>query len=374
MSNTINENEKKYASLETLQIFKENADKLYATQDNVSEISSTLEEKANTLHTHDISDVINLQSTIDEINDDISQKSQVQMIMSDNSNSTSEILSTLKIHKLSQEEYEENLVNGTLEDNAIYLTPDEEIDLSGYATTEQLNNKADVEHNHNEVYYTKTDIDIALENKASSTHNHEINDINGLQNILDNKASQNDLDTLENIVNDKSDSDHGHNDVYYTKTEIDQSLVNKSDITHNHDDKYDSKDSANNALIQAKSYADNVAVNAANAIKNDLLNGAGAAYDTLKELGDLIDENVNAIEALEAIASGKADTNHIHNDIYNTKTEIDEKISTINTSIATSLDEAKSYSNSNLNTAKAYADNAVTQKTQVQIITWEDND
>ena len=57
--------------------------------------------------------------------------------------------------------------------------------------------------------------------------------------------------------------------------------------------------SASEALATAKEYSDK--------IKNDLLNGAGAAYDTLKELGELIDENHNAIEALETIASGKAD-------------------------------------------------------------------
>lgn len=48
------------------------------------------------------------------------------------------------------------------------------------------------------------------------------------------------------------------------------------------------------------------------AVKNDLLNGAGAAYDTLKELGNLIDENVDAIEALETVATGKADKEHGH--------------------------------------------------------------
>lgn len=39
------------------------------------------------------------------------------------------------------------------------------------------------------------------------------------------------------------------------------------------------------------------------AVKNDLLDGAGAAYDTLKELGALIDTNKNAIDALEAVAA-----------------------------------------------------------------------
>lgn len=43
---------------------------------------------------------------------------------------------------------------------------------------------------------------------------------------------------------------------------------------------------------------------ACNKVKNDLLNGAGEAYDTLKELGDLIDQNKSAIEALQALAAG----------------------------------------------------------------------
>ena len=52
-----------------------------------------------------------------------------------------------------------------------------------------------------------------------------------------------------------------------------------------------------------KAYADNAAA----AVKNDLLNGAGDAYDTLKELGDLINENVDAIDALETVAISKQD-------------------------------------------------------------------
>ena len=39
-------------------------------------------------------------------------------------------------------------------------------------------------------------------------------------------------------------------------------------------------------------------------MKNDLLGGAGTAYDTLKELADLIDTNKSAIEALQALAAG----------------------------------------------------------------------
>lgn len=62
------------------------------------------------------------------------------------------------------------------------------------------------------------------------------------------------------------------------------------------------------ALAEAKTYADGVGT----AVKADLLGGAGAAYDTLKELADLIGENDTAIDALETVAAGKADADHTH--------------------------------------------------------------
>lgn len=68
------------------------------------------------------------------VGDAVSQKSQVQMIVSDGA----EILPTLKIHKLTNEEYDKALANGTVDENALYLTPDEEIDLSGYVTKDEL--------------------------------------------------------------------------------------------------------------------------------------------------------------------------------------------------------------------------------------------
>lgn len=75
----------------------------------------------------------------------------------------------------------------------------------------------------------------------------------------------------------------------------------------------DASGSASSALASAKTYADEAAAT----VKNDLLNGAGTAYDTLKELGDLIDANVDAIDALETVASGKANASHTHGNITN---------------------------------------------------------
>lgn len=70
---------------------------------------------------------------------------------------------------------------------------------------------------------------------------------------------------------------------------------------------YETKTSASTKLSEAKTYADN----AATAVKNDLLNGAGTAYDTLKELGDLIDDNTDAIDALETVAASKANASDL---------------------------------------------------------------
>lgn len=85
----------------------------------------------------------------------------------------------------------------------------------------------------------------------------------------------------------------------------------------------DAKGAADTALANAKTYADNAVAK----VKNDLLNGAGAAYDTLKELGDLIDDNVDAIKVLEEVAAGKADKTHGHeiSDITNLQSTLDGK-------------------------------------------------
>ena len=107
-----------------------------------------------------------------------------------------ENLSTLKIHKLTQEQFDREKAAGNIDANAIYLTPDEATDLSGYATVEQLNATADANHNHDDRYYTETEIDTKLASKADATHNHD--------------------------------------DRYYTETEINNKLADKSDISHTH--------------------------------------------------------------------------------------------------------------------------------------------
>ena len=124
-------------------------------------------------------------------------------------------------------------------------------------------------------------------------------------------VSESDLDSaLASKVNAAAEGNHSHSN----KTVLDG--ITAAKVTA-----WDS------AEANAKAYADSAASTAANTVKNDLLNGAGTAYDTLKELGDLIDDNVDAIEALEAVAAGKADAEHTHDiaDVTNLQSTLNAK-------------------------------------------------
>lgn len=62
--------------------------------------------------------------------------------------------------------------------------------------------------------------------------------------------------------------------------------------------------STSTTKVYSSSKVDSQITAAKQAIKNDLLGGAGTAYDTLRELADLIETNKTAIEALQVLAAG----------------------------------------------------------------------
>ena len=146
---------------------------------------------------------------------------------------------------------------------------------------------------------------------------------------------------------------------------------------------YETKEDADSKLIEAKQYADN----AATKVKNDLLNGAGDAYDTLKELGDLIDEKQDAIAALEVVATGKADKEHTH-DVYETKVDASAKLEEAKTYTDTAISskadkehahddkyDAKGSANNALESAKTYTDTEISVLSeQLAYIDVEDNE
>ena len=87
----------------------------------------------------------------------------------------------------------------------------------------------------------------------------------------------------------------------------------------------------NNALSSAKTYADEKVAN--------LVNNSTAAVDSITELAAAMENNADAIEALESVAAGKADANHSHDDMYYTESEIDGKVSGLQAEIDTKVAE-----------------------------------
>lgn len=116
-------------------------------------------------------------------------------------------------------------------------------------------------------------------------------------------------------------SEEGAEDSYYTKEQTEELVNNRIDAKFEELDPADigaptiEEMNAAIAAIPAPDYTglatEDFATNAAAQVKNDLLNGAGSAYDTLKELGELIDDNVDAIEALEIVAASKANSSDL---------------------------------------------------------------
>ena len=136
-------------------------------------------------------------------------------------------ISTLKIHKLTKEQYERELAAGNIDENALYLTPDDEVDLSMYVTEDVFESK--------------------VADKADKVHNHEISEVAGLQAALDSKAAashnhndkyytEGEIDTkvasLQSSIDGKAASSHTHDDRYYTESEVDAKLADKANTSH----------------------------------------------------------------------------------------------------------------------------------------------
>jgi hypothetical protein len=82
-------------------------------------------------------------------------------------------------------------------------------------------------------------------------------------------------------------------------------------------------------------------------VKDDILGGAGEAYDTLKELADLIGDNKDAIDALETIAS-----KHVRYDQEQTLTDEQKAQARTNIGAASAADLTSTNTNlGNLTTA-----------------------
>ena len=108
---------------------------------------------------------------------------------------------------------------------------------------EMVKAKADAGHNHDDMYYTQKEVDekivdavtngqVDLSNyatindlarKSDLGHNHTITDITELSGLLDNKANKDEVATLDAIAG-KADISHNHDTIYYRKGLVDAKI------------------------------------------------------------------------------------------------------------------------------------------------------
>lgn len=252
---------KKYASLNTLSIFLDNLRKLFATKIEVDE------------------------------------KSKVQIVTEKDTENTEEHIPTLKIYKLTQEQYNEKLASGNINKDALYLTPEE-------------------------INYTMAEIDEMMAGKSNTDHTHSIDSIDNLQSVLNSKVPINRTingKSLSNNINlsasdvGAASTSHNHNDEYYTEVEIDNKLANKSNIGHNHDTDYEKKGAISNHNVSNSAHNDiRLLIQELTTDLNNFLDVDDTTKDQLSELIALIQANANDIET---ITSGKVNVSDIINNL-----------------------------------------------------------
>ena len=319
---------KKYVSLARLSDFLDNIKANYSQighKHTISEITDyKVDSSLSSTSTNSVQNKVldaefnSVATAMNTLEDAIDKKSSVQL--------DGDLLSTLNIHKLTQEEYEQMLASGSLDETALYLTPDDTTDLSGYATKEDLIEKANV--------------------------------------------------------------NHIHDDMYYTEVEVDTLLLNKSDANHNHDTAYDAKGAADTALATAKSYTDtktsSLASTSAVDTKIGTHNTSSVAHSDIRSLITTLTTRLNALadsddatldQLSEIVAYIKSNRTLIES-VTTSKINVSDIVNNLTTnSTSKVLSAAQGVAiKSLIDTLQTELDSKLAQKSQVQIITWEDDD
>lgn len=313
--------QKKYASLTTLTNLVDKIKELFATK---TDLNTELAKKADSSHTHSISNVTNLQSTLDS--------KATQTALNTHTSNADIHFTAAERTKLSGIEAgaQVNTITGvkgnsesTYRTGNVNITK-ANIGLGNVDNTSDANKPIstaqqtafDSVNNALDTHTEDTDIHVTTANKSNwnsaythSTSAHARTDATKVE----------DSTTNGNIkINGTETNVYSHPNSGVTAGTYKSVTVNaQGHVTGGSNPTTlagfgitdgETKTDASAKLTEAKTYADN----AANTVKNDLLNNAGAAYDTLKELGDLIDDNKDAIDALNDVAAGKANAVHAH--------------------------------------------------------------
>lgn len=117
-----------------------------------------------------------------------------------------ENLSTLKINRLTQEQYDAALTNGSINANELYLTPDDnELDTSAFLRVTDVGSAVDINPINADTLqgksasYFATASNVSTINNSLNTINSDISTINGSLNTINS-----DISTINSSLNTKS--------------------------------------------------------------------------------------------------------------------------------------------------------------------------
>lgn len=158
-----------------------------------TEVDTKLSSKANTNHTHDIASLPDETDMLGHMENDFYTALDTKANKTTATTSANGLMSKEDKSKLDDIATE---ANKTIVDSSL-----------SSSSTNPVQNKV---------------VNSALNGKANSSHSHSISNITNLQSALDSKSA----------------TGHNHDDRYYTETEMNTKLESKSDINHNHDNKY----------------------------------------------------------------------------------------------------------------------------------------
>ena len=201
-----------------------------------TEVDTKLSSKANTNHTHDIASLPDETDMLGHMENDFYTALNTKANKTTATTSANGLMSKEDKSKLNGIATEANktivdsslsssstnpvqnkVVNNALNKKANSSHSHSISNITNLQST--LDSKSDTGHNHDERYYTETEMNTKLNGKANSSHSHSISNITNLQSALDGK----------------SDTGHNHDERYYTETEMDKKLNGKADSNHTHD-------------------------------------------------------------------------------------------------------------------------------------------
>ena len=244
-----------------------------------------------------------------------------------------------------------------------------------------IDGKSDIGHDHNELYYTESEVDslIATISGTSDDHSNLSNldyDSSGHTGFQPSGDYLTDTEfstysgTLQSQIDGKSDTSHLHDGWYYTESEVDTisgslqiDIDGKSDTGHLHDDRYYTESEVDD-FVDAKpdtllELSDTPAVYDTGKYLRSTISGtewttvsggtgtsdhselsnldyASSEHTGFQPSGDYItDTELTTVSGdLQTYIDGKSDVSHLHDDRYYTESEVD----TISGSLQTNID------------------------------------